>query len=246
MLERTGHSNDTLVMFFSDQGAPYPNGGYSFYEPGIDVPLIVCNPEATKRGVVCDALVTLADITPTVLDWTGVKGPGYPLHGRSVLPVLEREKDDDWESVVLSHVMHEVTMYYPMRALRERRYKLIWNLCWQTPWMDALEVTARSPWTETLRRGEPMIGKRSIEQYLHRPAIELYDLQTDPDEVLNLADDPKFATLRREMSERLLARLRDAGDQWLERYELPMPGETIKPGTLPPPGYAPKRKKTGD
>jgi N-sulfoglucosamine sulfohydrolase len=246
MLERTGHAKDTLVMFFSDQGAPYPNGGYSFYEPGIDVPLIVYNPESTKRGVVCDALVTLADITPTVLDWTGAKGPAYPLHGRSILPVLEVEKTSGWDSAILSHIMHEVTMYYPMRVLRERRYKLTWNLCWQTPWMDALEVTTRSPWAETLRRGDSVIGRRNIEAYLHRPAIELYDLEADPDEVVNLADDPKFATLRREMSERLLTRLRETGDRWLERYKLPMPGETIKPGTLPPAGYAPERRKAAE
>jgi N-sulfoglucosamine sulfohydrolase len=243
MLERSGHAKDTLVMFFSDQGAPYPNGGYSFYEPGIGVPLMIHNPDAQKRGVVCDALVTLADITPTVLDWTGAKAPLYPLHGRSLLPVLEQEKTSGWDSVVLSHIMHEVTMYYPMRVLRERRYKLIWNLCWRTPWMDALEVTARSPWSETLRRGDPLIGKRSIEQYLHRPVIELYDIEADPAEVVNLADDPKFAPLRREMSEKLLMRLRETGDQWLERYELPMPGASIKSGTLPPPGYAPQRRK---
>jgi N-sulfoglucosamine sulfohydrolase len=243
MLERTGHARDTLVMFFSDQGAPYPNGGYSFYEPGIDVPLIVVSPDAKKRGVVCDALVSLADITPTVLDWTGVKGPAYPLHGRSLLPVLEQEKTSGWDSVVLSHVMHEVTMYYPMRTLRERRYKLTWNLCWQTPWMDASDVMRRAPWTETVRRGDQFIGKRSIEAYLHRPAIELYDLETDPDEVVNLADDPKYATLRREMSERLLTRLRETGDNWLERYMLPMPGETVKPNVAPPPGYSPNRPK---
>ncbi|HEY6167602.1 MAG TPA: sulfatase [Verrucomicrobiae bacterium] len=243
MLKRTGHDQDTLVMFFSDQGAAYPNGGYSHYEPGVQIPLIVVNPEARKRGVVCDALVSLADIMPTVLDWTGVKGPAYPLHGRSVLPVLEQEKTTGWDSVVLSHVMHEATMYYPMRTLRERRYKLIWNLCWQSPWQDALDVVSRSPWTETLRRSDKFIGKRSIEKYLHRDAIELYDLDTDPAEVVNLANDPKFAALRRQMSEKLLARLRETGDQWLERYELPMPGVAIKPGTLPPPGYAPPRAK---
>jgi len=241
MLKRTGRDDNTLVMFFSDQGAAYPNGGYSHYEPGVQVPLIVVSPAARKRGVVCDAMVSLADITPTVLDWAGVKAP-YPLHGRSVLPVLEQEHADGWDSVVLSHVMHEVTLYYPMRTLCERRYKLIWNLCWQLPWQDALDVVGRSPWTETVRRGDKFIGKRSIEKYLHRDPVELYDLETDPAEVVNLADDPKFAALRRRMSERLLARLRETGDQWLERYQLPMPGEPIKAGVLPPPGYAPPRQ----
>jgi len=243
MLKRTRHDSDTLVVFFSDQGAAYPNGGYSHYEPGVQIPLIVVSPEARKRGVVCDALVSLADITPTVLDWTGAKGPAYPLHGHSILPVIEQQKSTGWDSVVLSHVMHEATMYYPMRTLRERRYKLIWNLCWQSPWQDALDVVSRSPWTETLRHGDKFIGKRSIEKYLHRDAVELYDLDTDPAEVVNLADNPKYADLRRAMSERLLARLRETDDHWLERYELPMPGATVKAGTIPPPGYAPPRKK---
>jgi N-sulfoglucosamine sulfohydrolase len=243
MLKRTGKEDSTLILFFSDQGAPYPNGGYSHYEPGVAVPLIVVNPEATKRGVVSNAMVSLADITPTILDWTAVKPPSYKLHGRSVLPVLEQETAAGWDHVVLSHVMHEVTMYYPMRTLRDRRYKLIWNLNSRTPWMDANEVVRRSPWAETLRRGDKFIGKRPIEKYLWRAPVELYDLQADPDEVVNLADDPRHAGLRRAMSEKLLARLRETGDSWLERYELPMPGESEKAGIAPPEGYAPARRK---
>jgi N-sulfoglucosamine sulfohydrolase len=206
------------------------------------VPLIVYNPEAKKRGVVCDSMVTLADITPTILDWTGVKGSDYPLHGRSLLPVLEQEKTTGWDSVVLSHVMHEVTMYYPMRTLLERRYKLIWNLCYQMPFLNAQEVADRSPWRLTIERGEKYIGKRTVEKYIWRDPVELYDLQNDPDEVVNLADDPKYAELRRAMSKKLLTRLRETDDHWLERYQLPMPGEKVNVTLLPPAGYAPPRK----
>jgi N-sulfoglucosamine sulfohydrolase len=245
MLERTGKADDTLVLFFSDQGAAYPHG-YTQYEPGVCVPMIIHNPQAERRGVVCDALVTLADVTPTILDWTDVPGLDYPLHGRSLLPILEQEHPSDWDSVVLSHVMHEVTMYYPMRTLRERRYKLIWNLCHQMPFLNAKEVAERSPWRLTIERGDKLIGKRTVENYIWREPIELYDLETDPDEIVNLADDPKFAELRRTMSEKLLARLRATNDYWLERYELPMPGETPNVALTPPKGYAPPRKKGGD
>lgn len=245
MLERTGKADSTLVMFFSDQGAPYPNGGYSHYDPGVHVPLIVVNPEEKKRGVVTDALASLADITPTILDWTGVEPPPYSLHGRSLLPVLGREKTSGWDSVVLSQVMHEITMYYPMRTIRERRYKLIWNLCHQLPWRDALEVTRWSTWAETLRRGDTHIGQRSIQDYIWRDPIELYDLQSDPEEVVNLADDPEYESVRRALSERLLARLRETHDYWLERYQLPMPGEEVKIGVLSPPGYSPARRPMG-
>ena len=61
---------------------------------------------------------------------------------------------------------------------------------------------------------------------------------------MNLADDPKYTDLRRAMSDRLLARLRETGDNWLERYELPMPGEAVKVGVAPPDGYAPPRSKS--
>jgi N-sulfoglucosamine sulfohydrolase len=242
MLERTGKADDTLVMFFSDQGAAYPHG-YTQYEPGVCVPMIIHNPQSKRRGIVTDALVTLADVTPTVLDWTGVKGPDYPLHGRSLLPVLEQEKTTGWDSVVLSHVMHEVTMYYPMRTLRERRYKLIWNLCFQSPFLNAKEVAERSPWRLTIEQGDKFIGKRLVEKYIWRDPIELYDLESDPDELVNLADDPKHAELRRAMSEKLLTRLRETNDYWLERYQLPLPGEKVNVALNPPKGYAPPRKK---
>ncbi|HWA98471.1 MAG TPA: sulfatase, partial [Pirellulales bacterium] len=201
MLERSGKKDDTLVMFFSDQGAAFPHG-YTQYEPGVQVPMILHNPQATKRGIVCDALVTLADVTPTVLDWTGVKSP-YPLHGRSLLPIVEQEQTTGWDSVVLSHVMHEVTMYYPMRTLRERRYKLIWNLCYEMPFLNAKEVEDRSPWRLTIEHGDKYIGRREVQKYVWRDPIELYDLQEDPDELVNLADDSRYADLRRKMSEKL-------------------------------------------
>jgi N-sulfoglucosamine sulfohydrolase len=228
-------------MFFSDQGAPFPNGGYSQYEPGVAVPLIVRSPAARRRGIVSDAMVSLADITPTILDWTGVAAPPYGMQGRSLLPVLEQEKAPGWDAVVLSHVMHEVTMYYPMRTWRDRRYKLIWNLCAESPWRDASEVTRQAPWAETWRRGETFIGNRPIEKYLWRPPVELYDLQEDPHELVNLADEPRHAGLQRDLSGKLLARLRETGDNWLERYQLPLPGEKVKIGVMSPEGYAPPR-----
>jgi N-sulfoglucosamine sulfohydrolase len=244
MLKRTGHEDDTLVMFFSDHGSSYPGAEATHWEPGVHVPLIVASPAQRNRGLSTDAMVTLADVTPTILDWTGVKAPAYPLHGRSVLGVLDQEKTSGWDSVVLSHVSHEITMVYPMRTLRERRYKLIWNMNYQLPFPLASEVAERSPWAETIRRGDKLIGKRTVQDFLWHAPVELYDLQSDPDEVVNLADDPAHADLRRAMSEKLLARLRETGDFWLERYQLPLPGEKVNVTGMSPPGYGPRRSKS--
>jgi arylsulfatase A-like enzyme len=177
--------------------------------------------------------------TPRTMDPATLQLPSYVPDRPDV-----RESFAEYYELVerLSHVMHEVTMYYPMRTLRERRYKLIWNLSHQTPFLNAKEVAERSPWRLTIERGEKFIGKRTVEKYIWRDPVELYDLQTDPDEVVNLAADPAYSGLRRSLSERLLQRLRETNDYWLERYQLPMPGETVNVALPPPQGYAPPRK----
>ena len=74
----------------------------------------------------------------------------------------------------------------------------------------------------------------------------MYDLQSDPDEVVNLADDPQFAETRIRLSKQLVVRLRDTGDSWLERYKLPMPGEAVQIGVMSPKGYGPVRRSKAD
>ena len=84
-------------------------------------------------------------------------------------------------------------------------------------------------------------GRRSIQSYIWRPVVELYDLDNDPEEVVNLAENPAHAELRRELSAKLLARLRATRDNWLERHQLPLPGEPEPISVMSPPGYSPPR-----
>lgn len=220
-LEAAGRKDETLVIFTSDHGSSEPGAMANHYEPGVHVPFVVFSPMLTKQGTTNDAMITLADIVPTVLDWTETPGPKIPLHGRSVLPILAVEHPEGWDEVYLSHVFHEVTMYYPMRSIRTRRYKLIWNIAWRQDYPLPIDTLQRATWREILRRGDEMIGPRSVQKFLFRDEIELYDLQEDPDEVVNLADDPQHADVRRTLSEKLVAFLERTGDPWLLRYELP-------------------------
>ncbi len=224
LLEATGRAKDTLVIFTSDHGSSEPGAMANHYEPGIRVPFIVRQP-AVAAGKTRRAMVTLADITPTILDWTQAPGPKYPLHGRSLLAVLDGQDHAGWDEVFLSHVCHEVTQYYPMRTLRDRRYKLIWNVDWRSEYPLPIDTLRRATWTETVRRGDPTIGKRSIKKFLFRDQVELYDLQADPDEIVNLADSTAHQKTREELSQRLVQWLETTDDPWLVRHRLPMPGE---------------------
>ncbi|NND97547.1 MAG: sulfatase [Pirellulaceae bacterium] len=231
-LDASGKGDDTLVIFTSDHGSSEPGAMGNHYEPGIQVPMIVRCPTAEKPSTTSPALVTLADITPTILDWTGTQPPKYPLHGRSFLPILTGDETQGWDDVYLSHVCHEVTMYYPMRSYRDRRHKLIWNVAWRSEYPLPIDTLNRATWTEAIRRGEPTMGRRTIEKFLFRDQIELYDLQNDPHEIVNLADDPSHADLRRDLTNKLMAWLQRTNDPWLERHRPTLPGEPIRAASM--------------
>src|SRR5207249_9823585 len=100
------------------------------------------------------------------------------------------------DEVFASHTFHEITMFDPMRAVRTRRYKLIWNLAHELPRPMASDLWGSPTWQGILYNGDSKMGGRTVQAFLHRPEYELFDLQADPDELKNLADDPAYtATL---------------------------------------------------
>src|SRR5262249_30996062 len=158
----------TLVIFLSDNGPPFPGAKTNVYDAGIHLPLIAYSPEEKKHGVVNGAMVSWIDVLPTILDWAGVKKPAV-LQGRSFLPILEEENPKGWDHVFASHTFHEVTMYYPMRAIRTRKFKYIRNLAHKLDYPFASDLYNSPTWQSILKSGEKMLGKRSVELYVHRP-----------------------------------------------------------------------------
>lgn len=216
-LKEHGCYDDTLILFISDHGTSEPGAMGTQYEPGLRTPFIVRKPGG-PAGLVHEALVAFTDITPTLLDWAGVKDPSKGTHGRSLLPILDKPDVADWDEVLLSHVAHEIYSYYPMRTLRQRRYKLIWNLTWKAEYPVPVDTFNRRLWRNIVETKATHIGPRTVEAYLNRPKFELYDLETDPWELNNLATDPAQAQRLKTMTARLLQRLRETEDPWLKKY----------------------------
>lgn len=216
-LEASGKADDTLVIFTSDHGTSEPGAMGTHYEPGVRVPFLVRQPGGPS-GLVHEALVAFTDITPTLLDWAGVDAPANEFHGRSFLPTLSTPDATGWDQVLLSHIAHDIFAYYPMRTLRERRYKLIWNVTWQAEYPLPIDTWTRRLWKGIREEGKTEIGPRSVDQYLRRPQLEIYDLQEDPLETQNLAEDPAHTELRDRMVDQLLKRLEPTGDPWLRKY----------------------------
>ncbi|MHC4674515.1 MAG: sulfatase family protein [Planctomycetota bacterium] len=218
-LKNTGHWDDTLILYLSDNGPPWPGAKTTVYEPGIRLPLIVRSPEQKKKAVVCNSMVTWADLAPTVLDFAGVALPDkYKMHGRSFLPVLDEKDAPGWDEIYASHTFHEITMYYPMRVVRGRKYKYILNLAHQLPYPFASDLWESPTWQGVLQRKDKMYGCRNVEDYLHHPRHELYNLKADPDETNNLADIPKYAGVLKELQSKLRTWQEKTKDPWVVKY----------------------------
>jgi N-sulfoglucosamine sulfohydrolase len=237
LLKELGLYDRTLILYLSDHGAAFPGAKTTVYEPGLRSPLIVRHPAASARGLVNRALVSWVDLTPTVLDFAGVEPPVYEqhietpvlrprlpeahgLHGRSFLGVLGEEDPAGWDEIFASHTFHEIQMYYPMRVVRDGRYKLIWNVAWPLPFPFATDLWAASTWQQAWREGpEARYGQRSVSAYVQRPEFELYDLESDPFESQNLATDPAHAELLARYQERLRDFQRRTSDPWLLKWD---------------------------
>lgn len=214
-LKQSGRYDDTLIIYISDNGIPFPGAKTTLYEAGVHLPMIINSPEIRKKGGINNAMINFIDLVPTILDWTKTKGPEYKLPGRSFLPILNEENPPEWEEVYHSHTFHEITMYYPMRAVTTRKYKYILNLFPELEFPFATDLFISKTWQGILKRKLKTMGKRSVKHYLKRPAEELYDLENDPVESRNLASQPKFKTILEEMRAKVQNMREQTNDPWL-------------------------------
>jgi N-sulfoglucosamine sulfohydrolase len=177
------------------------------------------NASSANTGVVCDGMVTWADIAPSILDYAGIKYDKAEFHGRSFIPILNKEKPKGWDEIYGSHTFHEVTMYYPMRVVRQRQYKLIWNLAYPLEFPTANDLWKSKTWQSVLKKDAKKFGKRTMDSFLHRPEFELYDIKKDPGELNNLAGDPKYAKVLEELKEKIKKFQEETKDPWVINWK---------------------------
>ena len=204
-LEEDGLAENTIVMHWSDHG-PLPRGKRWPYDSGIRVPLIVRWPGGIEPGEVTDRLVNTVDLGPTVLSLAEVE---IPLHmqGRAF---LGGKADEPRDYVYASRDRYDIS-YDMMRAARDKRFKYIRNCRPDLPYLIWIPYRNRHPIMQEMWRlhlaGE-LTGPQELMFQTTRPVEELYDTESDPHEINNLAGDPAY--------QGDLVRLRGAVDGWLD------------------------------
>jgi arylsulfatase len=195
-LERQGIADTTYIIFCTDNGRPMPRAKSWLVEEGIRTPLVVWKGDAIEPGRT-DALVSIIDVSATVLDLAGVKKPAT-VQGVSFAPVIDDPQETTRDVVFAEHNWHVHQAHERMVRLGDYLYiKNAWPDEWtygmeSGPWFDSGEELQR-----VIQAGEATPLMRSIFDR-PRPTEQLFYLPDDPLCLNNLAgDDTKRQTLER-------------------------------------------------
>lgn len=196
-LDDEGLADNTIVFFIADHGRCHIRGKQFLYDGGIRIPMIMRWPGKVAPGQVSDDLVMSIDICATVLEAAGVTPP-VPLHGKSLLGEEIKQRKYVFAARDKMDETHD-----SMRAIRSKDFKLILNLMPERPWCQ---------YNRYKEGAYPMLaemnvlnlkGKLTPEQAAFlapsKPEVELFDLRRDPHEVHNVADDPAYAQVKKEL-----------------------------------------------
>jgi len=178
-IQNLGLEEQTIVVFVSDNGAPYPGNKMTLYDRGIGTPLLFKYPPLVAGGVRFSDLVSTIDIVPTLLELSGAS-VRKEIEGRSFVKLLEGQGSH--RAQVFGEMNYHVK-HVPMKAIRTNQWKYIVNLNQNAIGLDDLEATS---WAQKLIKlnDQPWARKR--------PERELYDLTQDPQEKNNLATDSDY------------------------------------------------------
>ena len=187
-LEARGRLDNTYLIFLSDHGELLYDHGLTskeekHYDSCIRVPLIIAGPEL-QTGAICDEMVQLEDLCPTVLDMADVRLPPMPktgpylktlaeaipqMAGRSLLPLCRGEKPSNWRPAAYCESYNRIDADHP------------------------------GQWARTIRT-----KKWRYTYYPQGYGEQLFDLGNDPDEQHNLVGDIVYQTTRQTLRDQLL------------------------------------------
>ena len=193
-LESRGLRDDTLVIFLSDNGAPFPREKGTVYDAGVRTPLLIRWPGTVPAGMRHDGLMSVIDLAPTILESVGLAIPG-DLQGESVAAGLRDQRRLRRAAAFSERNWHDCDEH--IRSVRTDRYRLVHNAYIALPFGSPADVSTSPSWRalyELKQAGRLSEAQRRLFE-TPRPEIEFYDTIADPFEIDNLAGRPESQEL---------------------------------------------------
>jgi len=194
-LTDSGKIDNTIIIYLSDHGPDFPRAKKTIREGGSRVPMIMSWKDHLPESRDESHLVSSLDILPTILEAAGTIKPHRNLDGRSLMPLF-KDSNEKWRQYLFTEfTLHWPETYYPGRAVRDERYKLVHNLLpgRKNPVYDIYLVEQKpETFTPEELKDVPEHIRQAYNIFRQPPEYELYDLKNDPWEFNNLAEDPLY------------------------------------------------------
>ncbi|MFC5457766.1 sulfatase [Prosthecobacter fluviatilis] len=236
---------DTLFIYTADHGGQWPFGKWNLYDAGIRIPFIAAWPGHLPPASTNDAMIAWPDLLPTFIELGGGTVP-EGIDGKSFAGVLLGKVTTHREKIFTTHSGDGDFNVYPIRSVRTRDWKYIRNLHPEfqhhTHISRSSKVTSGfNYWQSWLSAAESNTeAAAKVKRYSVRPAEELYDLKSDPNELHNLAAEPAQAERLQQLREDVDAWMQQQGDKQTVFGKPLLIGEPV---TMVDPG-ADKKKKS--
>ena len=222
-LEEQNQSDNTLVLFSSEQGSQFPGCKWTNWDTGLHTALVARWPRRIRAGFRTNALVQYADILPTLIEAAGGKVKQKHFDGESFLEVLKNKRAEHRQYVYGVHNNVPEGPPYPIRSISDGRFRYIRNLTPNELYIEKHlmgKTRSKGPdlnnpyWGTWIAEAwnNPEIYKL-VKRYMQRPKEELYSTTEDPYELKNLAGDPNYEAKLKVLSREL--------DRWLKSQDDP-------------------------
>ncbi len=225
-VEEAGQTDNTLVLFLSDNGMAFPFAKFSCYAHGTRTPMIVRWPGVIEPGGVdIKHLVSGIDITPTFLEAAGIRVPRV-IEGRSFLALLKGQSAKGFDRAFTAFYISALEEEVPTRAVQEKQFGYIFNL-----WADGASQAQAEFYKGLALRSMIEAGMTNAEiarrvlYFMFRTREELYDFEADPDGLNNLVHHPSYQETLVRLRQEMLDWMKDTDDPKTEDYEAYLRGE---------------------
>lgn len=219
-LEDEGLLEKTIVFFYSDHGGPLPRQKRLLYDSGLKVPLVIRFPDGERAGKRDNRLVSFVDFPLTVLSLAGIEPPSF-MQGQAFEGKYKSKSERKYIHGHADRFDESVDM---IRAVRSKKFKYFKNFNPEKPYYLPLAFRERLPSMQELLR---MRDAGELDEYQalwfrkSKPEEELFDIENDPHELNNIANNPQYAEILTAMREECISWMNVIDDKGLiEEKEL--------------------------
>lgn len=215
ILKKKNLYQNTIILFTTDHGIPFPRAKGTLFDAGIETGLIIHYPKLKFKNKKFNQLISNIDILPTLLDFAKIKIPKI-IQGKSFYPLLLGKKYKENTTIFAEKTYHEG--FDPIRCVRNHNYKLIINF-------DS-DRTIRVP-SDIMNGGT---YKTMLDKLINvRERFELYNIQLDKYENYNLANKDEFKSVKKDLMKKIKTWMKDTKDPlYLNIIQSPYFLDTLK------------------